>query len=407
MSETASALNCERASLFIVDRERKKLHAYIGTSKEILLDLNQGIAGAVARTNETIIVSNPLEDERFHGGSDKKNNFVTKNILACPGHDEKGRCTIVLEVLNRYGTGSFTTLDEILLEIIADISGCFVSHSQKNSDLDEALRQRTLVMTTVPSLWGGFLKMDRTEFMQSIEDTVRNAVGATIVAIYLKKTIGEDDPEYLTLQERRKKSRQSSNKNIPTQQDIMYCLDVHRHPVRSYRSFNEMIHEHHHSVQWQQSGVKWNEYSIMEQGQGAVAKCMRTGMPIAIEDCYNCLDYNPLVDMDVQGMSSILQPVLKRGIVIAVIQSIFPTVRKKQREMLREISEQLPPLFDAINVIDTLNGSSISKHSYMVKKASIKIQSLLRGKKVRKHAQLKKKEKKAIAKKLLLRKMKQ
>ena len=379
MHECAAALHCERASLFVVDSEKKKLHAYIGTSQEIEMDLNQGIVGAVVKGNATIIVDDVNEDDRHFNQADLDSGFKTKNMMACPGHDENGRCTVVLEVINRFGSGTFTTLDEILLEIIADISGCFVSHSKKNSELDNALRQRSQVMSTVPSLWSGFLEMDRTSFMQSIEDTVRNAVGATIVSIYMRKKRDVND-----IDEKTKKHNRKANvfNQIHSTNDTMFQLDVHRSPVRSYRPFNEMVHEHHHASQWK-TNIKWIEYSVMEPGQGVVAKCMRTGMPSQIEDCYNCLDYNPLVDMDVQGMSCVLQPIVKKGIVICVIQAIFPTLRTKQSMMLREMSEQLPPLFDAINVIDTLNGESIMKHSLAVKKASVRIQSMLRGRQAR------------------------
>ena len=380
MHECAAALNCERASLFIVDQENKKLCAYVGSTESILLDIGKGIAGACATTNTTIIVNDVTEDSRFNPASDKVSGFTTRNILAVPGHDEKGRCTVVLEVINRFGPGNFTTLDEILLEVIADISGCFVSHASTNRELDLALRQRKQVMATVPSLWGGFLKMSRTSFMQSIEDTVRKVVSATVVCIYMK----------------RKESEEEESKN-----QSMQSLDLHRHPIRSYRPVKEMIHEHHHSGQWREHDITWKEDSIMELGQGVVANCMRTGAPRWIEDCYNCLDYNPLVDMDVQGMACVLQPVIKKGIVIAVIQAVFPTLRTKDIEMLQEMSEQLPPLFDALNVIDELNGRSIMQHSLAVKKATVQIQSILRGRIQRKRAAAVKKSA-ALSKKSVL-----
>lgn len=398
-------MNCERASLFIVDHEFGKLEAYIGSSQKILLDLNNGIAGAAARTNETIIVNDCSKDPRFSSHSDRKLGFKTRNLMACPGHDEHQKCIVVLEVINRFGAGEFSMLDEILLEIMSDISACFVSHARKNRDLDRALEQRRLVMNTVPSLWGGFLEMDKIRFLQSIEDVVRKAVGAIAVCIYIRDMTfykeSEKEKEMKRQREERRRdirkelSRVKNRKGLsrPTKMkdssSMMLSLDIHRKALKSSRSYKTMTNDHHRaSVVRKVSFIK-NAYD--EPGQGIVAQAMRSGVPVYCEDAYCEIAYNPLVDMDIQGLATVVQPVVnKDGIVIACIQGVFSTLRNRNKELLSEISCQLPPLFAATSVIDSLNGKSVAEQNFAVQKATIRIQTLFRQRRMRLDYQKKK-----------------
>lgn len=392
------AMNCERASLFIVDQEKEKLEAYIGSSQRIYLNINEGIAGAAARGNQTIIVNDTSKDPRFSSSADKKSGFKTRNIMACPGHDEHHKCIVVLEAINRFGSGDFTMLDEILLEIISDIAGCFVSHAKKNRDLERALQQRQLVMNTVPSLWGGFLEMDKVRFLQSIEDVVRNAVGAIVVCIYIRDMTfskeSESDKEVKRQREERlrgirrdmanhrgvSKNKRQVNSDVPAQ--VMCSLDVHRGIIRSSRSYKVMTSEHHRASVWRK--VKFIQASFDQPGQGVVAQVMRNGIPHCCEDAYSDLSYNPLVDMDIKGLATIIQPVVnKEGIVIACIQAVFPTLRNRNKELLSEISAQLPPLFAATSVIDSLNGRSVAEQNFVMRKATVQIQSLFRQRRSR------------------------
>ena len=404
-------MNCERAALFVVDHEKGALEAYIGSSQKIYLDMNDGIAGAAARSNETIIVNDCSKDDRFSSRSDHQSGYKTRNLMACPGHDEHQKCIVVLEVLNRFGPGKFSMLDEILLEIMSDISACFVSHARKNRDLDRALAQRRLVMTTVPSLWGGFLEMDKVRFLQSIEDVVRNAVGAIVVCIYIRDMAffkeSEKDKEVKRQRDERRrnirhelrkqhKQNELTGKKMPTSSRsenakarVMASLDVHRNILRSSRSHKVMTKEHHRVSVVRK--VDFIEVPFDQPGQGAVAQAMRSGGPIYCEDAYNDMVYNPLVDMDIQGLATIIQPVVnKEGIVIACIQGVFPTLRNRNKELLSEISEQLPPLFAATSVIDTLNGKSVAEQSFVMRKATVRIQSLFRQRRSRKDYQKKK-----------------
>lgn len=138
------ALDCERASLFLVDHESQELFTRTVTRleiKEIRFPLASGIAGWVAREKLMLHVPEPYSDERFNQEFDQQTGFRTRNILAAPvvsRHD--GRVVGVLQILNKNG-GPFTTFDERLLE-------AFAAHAanalERHKLLEEAKRSQEL-----------------------------------------------------------------------------------------------------------------------------------------------------------------------------------------------------------------------------------------------------------------------
>lgn len=112
------ALDCERGSLFLHDREREELFTRVATEleiEEIRHSIEDGIAGWVARRGKIANIPDPAVDARWISAVDRKTGFHTKNILAAPvvsSHDE--RLLGVLQVLNKSG-GHFDEFDEQLI----------------------------------------------------------------------------------------------------------------------------------------------------------------------------------------------------------------------------------------------------------------------------------------------------
>src|SRR5215468_11924028 len=69
--EATKLMEADRATLFLLDRERGELWSKIALgSKEIRFDARLGIAGAVALTGQTINVQHAHSDPRFYGEID-------------------------------------------------------------------------------------------------------------------------------------------------------------------------------------------------------------------------------------------------------------------------------------------------------------------------------------------------
>jgi Nif-specific regulatory protein len=111
------ALNADRGTLYLVDRDRGELVSKAAQLPElgiIRLDVGQGIAGHVAKTGETVNVPHTTGDARFFGGIDRKTGYRTVSCLAVPMRDRSGGVIGVVQVLNKR-QGTFDHDDERLL----------------------------------------------------------------------------------------------------------------------------------------------------------------------------------------------------------------------------------------------------------------------------------------------------
>jgi phosphoserine phosphatase len=121
-------LACERASIFLHDRQSDELWTKValGTDAVIRLPAGAGIVGAAFRAGEVLHVARPYEDPRFNRDVDRKTGFTTCNILAAPMLDLTGRPVGVIQAINKSGDGcdaGFTEGDVAMLQLLADQAG--------------------------------------------------------------------------------------------------------------------------------------------------------------------------------------------------------------------------------------------------------------------------------------------
>jgi phosphoserine phosphatase len=108
-------LECERATVFLYDRERDELYSRIATGvDQIRFSASRGIAGEVIHTGEVINVPDAYADERFNPEIDRKTGYRTRNILSFPLLGFDNTAVGVLQVLNK-NNGSFDPWDEELV----------------------------------------------------------------------------------------------------------------------------------------------------------------------------------------------------------------------------------------------------------------------------------------------------
>lgn len=83
-------LGASASSLLLVSEDRKELFFQVAKGKagkaleQMRLNIDDGIAGWVARTGKPIGVNDVVMDSRFNRGVDKKVDFTTKSILSAP-----------------------------------------------------------------------------------------------------------------------------------------------------------------------------------------------------------------------------------------------------------------------------------------------------------------------------------
>lgn len=130
--ETKIALEADRCSVFLFDKEKNELHSKIALglgSQEIRFTASKGLAGHVAISGETIVIDDAYSDERFNKEIDVETGYTTKNLICMPIRNIKYEIVGVFQVLNKL-KGSFTKYDEDLLVAIGSSAGIALENSR-------------------------------------------------------------------------------------------------------------------------------------------------------------------------------------------------------------------------------------------------------------------------------------
>ncbi|CAI9726207.1 3 3' [Octopus vulgaris] len=137
MSSAKTLTNADRASLFLVDMQRKELFSRIfdaGSdpekymSNDIRFSINKGVAGYVASTGEILNIPDAYQDSRFNRDVDQKTGYITKTILCMPIFI-RGKVIGVVQMVNKLN-GVFTKDDEEAFEAFAVYCGLALHHAK-------------------------------------------------------------------------------------------------------------------------------------------------------------------------------------------------------------------------------------------------------------------------------------
>jgi signal transduction histidine kinase len=191
-------MDADRSTLYLLTDAGDELWSKVvqgGEVKEIRLAVGEGIAGWVARSGETVIISDAYNDQRFQPSVDTESGYRTRSILCTPMWSTFGSILGVLQVLNKR-SGTFTGEDEELLHALASQAAVSIENSKlyqsvvsKNVELltaQEALQQRTQelnVLYEIEREIGAAYGLD--ELLESILSRAVTMVGAEAGTIAL------------------------------------------------------------------------------------------------------------------------------------------------------------------------------------------------------------------------------
>lgn len=138
-------LECERATVFLYDRQTDELYSRMATGvDEIRFSADRGIAGEVVRSGVVINVPDAYADERFNPEIDRQTGFRTRNILSFPLIGFDNSTVGVLQVLNK-AAGAFDPWDEDLVKTFGAQVGVAVQRQMLLEEYAEKQRiQRDL-----------------------------------------------------------------------------------------------------------------------------------------------------------------------------------------------------------------------------------------------------------------------
>ncbi len=146
---TTQLLDADRATIFIVDRERGEIWSRValGTGAgEIRQAIGVGIAGLVAATGDTVNIPDAYDDPRFNPEPDQRTGYRTKSLLTFPMTGQNERVIGVFQVVNKNGGGEFTADDEETLSSLGASAAVAVENAQLVAE------QRRLWTTLIETL---------------------------------------------------------------------------------------------------------------------------------------------------------------------------------------------------------------------------------------------------------------
>lgn len=154
--EATELLNCDRATIFLLDRERNELWSKValGSDEILRFDAGLGIAGGTVTTGRSINVRDAYGDPRFYTAIDGQTGYRTRNLLAVAMRDQRGEIIGAFEALNKRA-GPFSERDEESLSALASHAAIAIETAQLVGELrrsqDELVEQNAHLWREVES----------------------------------------------------------------------------------------------------------------------------------------------------------------------------------------------------------------------------------------------------------------
>ncbi len=124
----------ERGTIYLVDENTNEIWSRIIAGKEISeirQPLGKGISGYVAKTGETVNITDVYRDKRFNPEFDKRSGFKTKNILCMPMRNRENKIIGVFQLINKkHGTFDFDSEDESFLKAFSVNAAIAIENSR-------------------------------------------------------------------------------------------------------------------------------------------------------------------------------------------------------------------------------------------------------------------------------------
>ena len=173
IENTCTVLNCDRASLFILDKISDSLIVYSGEGirkAQIKVPKDAGIVGACFMDMKKIRIDDAYLDVRFNKEIDKLTNYRTKSLLCYPLVDNHGECFGVIEAINKMEP-PFNIDDEELIRLLANqASIIFRSLNSYDDNRNLTIKMMKIVNYNINI----YDIKDKAEFTEKTEDFLLN-----------------------------------------------------------------------------------------------------------------------------------------------------------------------------------------------------------------------------------------
>ncbi len=115
------SIAADRGTVYLLEPQSEELWSLIAQGEgmvEIRLPMGKGLAGYVARTGETVNITDAYRDPRFNPDIDHKSGYTTQTVLCMPMRNREGKVIGVFQLLNKR-TGHFGPEDESFIDALS------------------------------------------------------------------------------------------------------------------------------------------------------------------------------------------------------------------------------------------------------------------------------------------------
>ena len=179
--EATRLLECDRASIFIWDKEHHEVVACPALGVEgnsLRLPDNTGIVGEVIHTGNTLRIDNAYADTRFSRKVDSASGYKTRNLLCGPLYGSDKKLLGAFEVINK-NSGSFTASDEVALADLSLQVAVALQNTRERESLLRSHRQLTEQVTKGVTIIG------ESPAMQAMRSTVKRLAATDLPVLIL------------------------------------------------------------------------------------------------------------------------------------------------------------------------------------------------------------------------------
>ena len=179
--EATRLLDCDRASIFIWDKEH---HEVVGRpalgveGNSLRIPDNTGVVGEVIHSGKTLRVDDAYHDARFSKKVDSASGYKTRNLLCAPLYGSDKKLLGAFEVINK-NTGTFSDEDEVTLgDLSLQVAVALQNTRERESllrshtQLTEQVSQRVTIIGDSPA-------------MQAMRSTIRRLAATDLPVLIL------------------------------------------------------------------------------------------------------------------------------------------------------------------------------------------------------------------------------
>jgi adenylate cyclase len=181
LERAAELVDADKSALYLIDSNTNHLKVKVKDQERLETDdfpPNVGLAGYVASSGRTMMVSDPSKNQHFYSDIDEKPVYRVKNMIATPLRNEEGNIVAVLEIFNK-NTGTFTAEDEYLLQAFAAQAAMIINKEQTESSDLVVSKTMLLIMKALAS------GLDTDNLLQSLMKKTSQVMNADRSTLFL------------------------------------------------------------------------------------------------------------------------------------------------------------------------------------------------------------------------------